>query len=456
MTQALRPYQLHLADFVRNRKHGLVFVDVGLGKTAAMLHGLYGGTERPRTLVIAPKQVSISTWPTEASQWAPHIRSRTISGLGPTSRAEVVRDRVVDLATTNYEQIGWLLETFTPAKLRKLFDVVIFDEGDKLKAHNSDRFKRLKKRLGDFDRRYLMTGTPASESLLGLWAQAYAVDQGKTFGTSFTKWRDHFFESDYMGWVWTPRPGAQEAFYKMLAPMTFRLSLEQAGVQFPEVSEQTHAVQFTPEQRRLYEKLESDLIAHVRAGKLSFPDDDSADVIEAQSEASLSNKLRQVVSGFAYHTDRSQKPVILSEDKRELLDAHLEAMAQEGKQCLIAYWWHDEREWLARRNIPDLRDKPELLEMWNRGELPVMAIHPGSAGHGLNLQVSKCQHLWFMTVPWSLGLYTQTVGRLRRSGGASHVVVHLPIVEHSVDETVVRALKHKSSVQDAFLRRFST
>lgn len=452
----LRPFQRDMAIRVADHDIGLFFVPIGAGKTAAILCGLYAkDVVSPRTLVVAPKEVARSTWPAEAGLWAPYICVRTNVEQPPIPRSQNVQDRSIDLLTMNYEQLDWLMKTFTSAKLRKLFDVVVFDEIDKMKAHDSNRFKKWKGRLTDFPRRYGMTATPASESLLGLWAETFCVDGGKTFGPSFARWRDVFFDSDYMGWVYTPKPNAEEAIYKALDPIVYRISAEQANVQLPALVECPILLDMEYEQTKLYDKLEKDLIAQVRAGQVVADDEQDVEVIEAESRAVLSNKLRQVVSGFAYRSDREQVPIRLSERKRDALTEHLEALKHSGEQCLIAYWWRDELEWLRALGVPALKDDHEYIRRWNEGEIRTMAIHPASAGHGLNLQLSKCEHLWFMTLPWSLGLYEQTVGRLRRSGGAANVRVHTPIMRGTVDETVASALKEKRGVQEAFLRRFA-
>lgn len=452
----LRPYQRRMAHHVRDNLHGLYFVDVGLGKTAAMLSAL-PSDKSARTLAIAPREVARSTWPVEAAKWRPDLRVASVVGWDPPNRREVFEGNRFNLVTMNYDLLDWLNKTYGKRGLaRQGFEVVVLDEVDKLKSNKSTRFKAFTKLRPSVPRVYGMTGTPASENLLGLWAETHCVDGGATFGRSFARWRDAFFDSDYMGWVWTPKPATEEAIFKAIAPFTFRLSAEDAGIELPEVVEVEHPSALEPEQGRVYRRLEAEFIAHVRDGVLvDLPkDDEEVDTVEAPSRAILSNKLRQVTSGFAYRRP-GESPVRLGQAKRAALEETIDALAEEGKQLLVAYWWKDEEAWLRERGIRIFRDDPEeSLTEWSAGRCAVMAIHPASAGHGLNLQLSRCEHLWFMTLPWSLGLYTQTVGRLKRSGGAPHVRVHLPITRGTIDEVVVGALREKRSVEEAFLRRF--
>ncbi|MEG8004559.1 hypothetical protein U2344_14705, partial [Listeria monocytogenes] len=52
---------------------------------------------------------------------------------------------------------------------------------------------------------------------------------------------------------------------------------------------------------------------------------------------------------------------------------------------------------------------------WNAGKLPVMFVHPASAGHGLNLQHGGAQLFWY-GMTWSAELYDQLLKRLHRPG----------------------------------------
>ena len=56
---------------------------------------------------------------------------------------------------------------------------MIIDELSSFKNHKAKRFRSLKKMLPHIKRLYGLTGTPAANGLLDLWAQVYLLDQGK-------------------------------------------------------------------------------------------------------------------------------------------------------------------------------------------------------------------------------------------------------------------------------------
>ena len=78
------------------------------------------------------------------------------------------------------------------------------------------------------------------------------------------------------------------------------------------------------------------------------------------------------------------------------------------------------------------------------------AIHPVSAGHGLNLQQGGSMLVWF-GLTWSLELYQQTNARLWRQGQKNMVIIHHIVTKGTIDEQVMRALKRKDRTQEALI-----
>jgi len=95
-------------------------------------------------------------------------------------------------------------------------------------------------------------------------------------------------------------------------------------------------------------------------------------------------------------------------------------------------------------------DDDRAIERWNRGEIELLAVHPKSAGHGLNLQHGGCR-IVFVSLPWSLELFEQTVGRLHRSGQRHDVWVYVLMTEKTVDERIWAALHDKRAISDIAL-----
>ncbi len=117
-----------------------------------------------------------------------------------------------------------------------------------------------------------------------------------------------------------------------------------------------------------------------------------------------------------------------------------------------AFWqvvetYQEELAELKRRFNPTTLDDDRAIERWNAGQVRLLAVHPKSAGHGLNLQHGGC-HMVFLSLPWSLELYEQTIGRLHRSGQAHAVWCYVMLTNKTIDEKIFAALHDKRAVSD--------
>ena len=122
-----------------------------------------------------------------------------------------------------------------------------------------------------------------------------------------------------------------------------------------------------------------------------------------------------------------------------------------GKPVLMAYWFkHDLARIQKRFDVREIKSSRDIAD-WNAGRIPVAAIHPASAGHGINLQAGGSTLIWF-GLTWSLELYQQTNARLWRQGQQSDtVVIHHIITTGTIDEQIMAALERKDRTQSALI-----
>ncbi|MBE5798218.1 MAG: DEAD/DEAH box helicase, partial [Clostridiales bacterium] len=126
--------------------------------------------------------------------------------------------------------------------------------------------------------------------------------------------------------------------------------------------------------------------------------------------------------------------------------------AANGNPVLVAYWYQHDIQRIQERfpKVRTLRTSRDIAD-WNAGKIPVAAIHPASAGHGLNLQAGGSTLVWF-GLTWSLELYQQTNARLWRQGQqAETVVIHHIITTDTIDEQIMDALERKDRTQAALI-----
>src|SRR4029079_855930 len=92
-----------------------------------------------------------------------------------------------------------------------------------------------------------------------------------------------------------------------------------------------------------------------------------------------------------------------------------------------------------------------LVEAWNAGALPLVAFHPASAAHGLNLQPGGSRMAWLWP-SWSAELTEQAIARIYRPGQARHVTIHVCVAAGTVDEMKRDRVLGKMSEQEVFKR----
>lgn len=434
----LHPYQRQAVDFILERKRVALLLDLGLGKTVSTLTAmadLLDGCMVNRVLVIAPLRVANSVWRQEAANWEHTADLDVAVCTGPVAERRAALARDAEIIVINRENVPWLVQHYGK---RWPFDAVVVDESSSFKNPSAKRFKALKRVLPAIDYVVLLTGTPSPNGLLDLWAQVYLLDRGEALGRTMTAYKRTFFESDFMGYTWTPRPGSAETIHERIAPMVLSMSASDY-LQVPERIDLTERVTLPATARRFYTELERELLAPL----------DNGEEIEAATAAVLANKLLQASNGAMYTDAQGQW--------EELHGAKLDALAEliEGnpsENILVAYNFKSDLARLqARFPQAEVLDKAgEAVERWNAGTVPLLLAHPASASMGLNLQAGGSTIVWF-GLTWSLEFYQQFCGRLHRQGQTKPVrIVHI-VAEGTIDERVLQVLGGKDKTQAALL-----
>jgi SNF2 family DNA or RNA helicase len=416
----LRPYQEQAADFLYQNDRAMILAPVGAGKTAitltAMQDMLIDGHVR-RWLVLAPKRVCTDVWPVEAPKWAAGVTLAVAVGT-PKQRLAALHGNA-QVVVTNYDNIQWLAEQDVLS-----FDGIVFDELTKLKNPSGARFKALNKVIGNLNTRWGLTGSFTSNGLEDVFGQCKIVDQSLLGRAKGAFMQQYFVCTNREFDDWTPRRGALEQVMSKIKPATFVLEPGEYKDKLPPL----HTVELRCQMDMAdYNKLKKEFVLA------------SHDVV-AVNAAVVTQKLQQLSSGFLY-TDNG--PVWTSPHKFDRLEELLEE--NQHANTLIVYQYKEELAELKRRLKVTTLEDDNAIERWNRGEVRLLAVHPKSAGHGLNLQHGGC-HLVFLSLPWSLELYEQTVGRLHRSGQQRPVWCYVMLTDKTVDAKIWTALHDKQDL----------
>lgn len=443
-------------------------LDPGLGKTSIMLATfdvLRSQKIVRKMLVIAPLRVCYDVWPGEVEKWKDfnHLRCTILHG----SKKEERLHEDADIYLLNPEGVDWLTQTVKPRGQRQYStrewdwpEILVFDESTRFKHGETKRFKSIKTVLDKFDRRYILTGTPAPNGYHDLWGQYYLLDFGERLGEYVTHFRRRYFIQGWDGFGWEIRDEkAEEEIEEAVSDITLRLAAEDY-LKLPPLITKNIGVELPPEAMRLYGKLKTDLVLRMDAGEVT-----------AANAGVLSSKLRQAANGRVYLDEDdgvdydAGKDAVHRRGRKigKIHDAKIKALTDlveelQGQPLMVAYEFRHDLDALqdAFGDVPVLgagttpaRGR-KITKAWNRGELPLLFAHPQSAGHGLNLQEAGNNICWF-SLTWNLEHHEQLIRRQWRLGQKKPVFVFYLLAKGTIDAHVAETIADKDATQQKLL-----
>ena len=433
------PHQQAGIDWLIERPASCLLWGMGTGKTVTTLTALdqilHDYLEDGPVLVIAPKRVAENTWSKETEKWE-HLKHLRISKIMGTQAERLKAIQTpADIYVINRENVVWLVETVGK---RWMFPIVVIDELSSFKSIQAKRWKALRKVRGRIKRIIGLTGTPRPNGLEDLFPEIYLLDQGERLGRTLGAFRARYLVPEKMNghivYSYRPREGAEAEVYSKLADICMSIKKEDV-LSLPGQIYEDIELDCPPSLLKHYKKFEREMVMECL---------DSEGEIVAGTAAALTNKLLQFANGAIY--DMEGQVHKLHDIKLDALEELLEEAG--GDNVLVLYAYKHDAERIRERIKCRALDKPEDIDAWNRGEIPVALAHPASIGHGLNLQDGGHIIVWF-GLTWSLELYQQANERLNRPGQKNICRVYHLILKGTHDSRVLKALKNKDEGQAA-------
>lgn len=433
------PHQSAGIDWIIERPACALLWGMGSMKTSTTLTAvdliLHDLLEDGPVLVIAPPLVAKDTWPKEVKKWdhLQHLRVVTLDGT-PKQRLKAL-NTPADIYTISRGLVVWLVETLQD---RWPFPIVVVDELSGFKSTQAKRWKALRRVRGRIRRIIGLTGTPRPNGIEDFWAEIYLLDQGERLGRTLSAFRSRWLIPDKMNghivYNYRPKEGAEDEVYAKIADICMSVKKEDV-IRLPGQEYVDIELTFTPALLKQYKQFERDRVLE------SLNEEGE---IVAGSAAVLRSKLLQFANGAIYDTDG--KAHHIHDIKLDALEELIEAAG--GDPVLILYSFKHDYDRITER-IPCKRlKKPEDIDAWCRGEIPVAIAHPASIGHGLNLQDGGHICVWF-GVPDSLELYQQANERLNRPGQTKVCLVYHLLMAGTHDPRALHNLGKKEKGQDA-------
>lgn len=444
--EKLADYQIDAIAHILQNPYASCWLDVGLGKTVVTLSAFAILQDYGRVMTgfaVAPLRVAQSVWKQEAVKWE-HLRHLKIElVLGSREERQYALSRDADLWVINPENLDWLLN-YARRNWRLLpWQMVIADEVTLFKTTTNQRSRALIALSATVDRRVGLTGEPAANGYVDLFGQYRFMDGGKRLGQHVTDYRNAYLKQKPNGFGWYCPRESQARIRERIQDIT----LEQSALRcldLPPVRRQRVWVDLPPAAQRLYDAME-------RSAFVTLPSGQSAEAINA---AGILNKLVQLASGATYLGQSSAAWEEVHTAKTDVIADLLEESG--GRPVLLGHTYVHERDRLLAKfpeavaldSTVSAARFAEMVENWKADRIPLLCLHPKSAGHGLNLQGGSARMVIWLSLPWSLELRNQLEGRLfgghRREGAG--VIVEV-LARRTVDELILHALSFKDGVQ---------
>lgn len=423
-----------------------IWASMGIGKTSAMLYVIqavllmYGGP----VLIIAPKRVARKTWPDEFEKFD---NFKGITYVNIISQQTILTDEpMVDVYVVSYDIIQWFSEN-----VQFGFSLMIIDESTKVKGFRLRKGPKRAKSVLDIrkntKRVIELSGTPAPNGLMDLWGQLYMLDMGKRLGRSLTAFRERWFISKVRPThtEYEPQKDAVSGVINKVKDICLPIRSEDY-FDLAKLIETDIKIDIPEKAREIYNHLEEEMYAQLESGA-------DIDVVNA---ADKTLKCLQCTSGALYIGDDRKQWDVVHNEKLEALESIVGEAA--GSPVLVCYHFKHEVKRILKKfpQCKFLDKKNKMIDKWNKGELPMLLLHPASAGHGLNLQYGG-NIIVFYTQWWDFEQDAQVVERIGpmrqlQAGYERNVFRYNIIAENTVDEKVKKVREYKLSIDQALKR----
>jgi len=407
----------HLSVFAASDTRALVADDFDMCAGVAVTAKTQGKT-KTRTL---PKHEAAQYSPDEFDLRATQMTFRDKKST--KQRLLAYRERLHVVSWTWWPWLAKALGVNWP------YDAVVFDESTRLRDLSSDAGTAARHVLRGVNRPpavvRLLTATPAANNVEAARSQMDLLEPG-CLGATLTEFRETFCRPKSKNWStgqvykWELHPEMQSAFEAIVARRSISVP---SALSVPLVTS-GHKIALKNATKAAYASLEA---AGVVEGRV------------AGSEAVKHLWLRELANGFVYKDQAGERDAVqFGDEKMDWLAEFVES--NEGK-LLVAFEFEEQWRRLKKRfgkRVRDIRE-PGAKDAFVSGGLQILALHPRSAGHGVDGLQAVCNQVVWLCPTEDAELWTQTNGRIHRTGtGAATVFVHVLVAAGTIEEGIYK------------------
>lgn len=444
-----QPYQ-HQRDAVEQafgRPEFAFFMEQGVGKSKIIIDEAVNLIEISKVnliLILSPNGLQ-TNWEEQFRFHAPGAKV-TIqiykSGTPPERQEKRTREILAsDRVLVFLANIETLQTVYGSSYLYRLLrakrnSYLVIDESHKIKSPKAIRTKRAIELSKLAKYRRIATGTEAEEGIHELYSQFAFLNPRIIGSKTYTAFKGMYCVMGGFQNSQILRYQNQEILADRIRPYVFSVRKKDC-LDLPDQVYVPHFIEMTKQQRTLYDTIEEQLILEL----------DNGTILDATLAITRMMRLQQVLCG---HLENQQIESFRASYIGELIEA------EPGKSLVFCRFRNDVDimlEQLKKRDIPAVgfkggdADRDEIISSWRNGARAlVMTVATGGTGLTLN----EAHNTIFYSNDWSATTRYQAEARNHRIGQNDKVTYHDVMVRSKVDHRLLKALRNKQRLSEAF------
>lgn len=456
-----KPFQHQVTAFTlaREAEAFALLMEMGTGKTKTMIDVISWQMMNHRTqgaLVLAPKAVLYS-WAREIETHSPLPaslrRTLVITGYTYQKRKLITQVNEAQFIITNYETLLSYEAEFS-AMLRSRRFTIAADESTKIKSHKSKVAKLARKLAAFCAYRYIMTGSPITQSPLDAWAQFMFLDPNILGHQTFTS-----FKADYAISVKLPNikmpivKGFKnlDRLAKAIKPHSMRV-LKAECLDLPPKVYKTVELDMGPAQAELYRQMRDEAVV---------TPDPTAPALAAPVILTKLMRLQQITSGFLPVFDQFGKHTsdhVIEDGTKVPACVEIVEEALESRQKVIIWCrfvWEVQTLAVKLRELTKVvtyygetsaEDRQAAVDAIQTGDAQVFIGQIQTGGMGITLTAASV--MVYCSNTFSLSDRLQSEDRAHRIGQTRSVLYVDLVQKGTVDNVVLKAHREKKNLAD--------
>lgn len=441
----LRKYQKYGYRWIKTLKingfGGILADEMGLGKTLqtiAFLLSEYEEGEQKGTLIVCPSSL-VYNWKNEIEKFAPTLQTVVVTGK-QEERADILKNLPEkSIIITSYDLLRRDIESY----LAREFAFQVIDEAQYIKNSETLSSKAVKMINAGF--KLALTGTPIENRLSELWSIFDYLMPG--FLHNYKQFKEEYE-------VPIVREKSRETLMRlqrMIKPFVLRRLKSEVLRDLPEKLEESVTTLLAPEQNDIYlanlqkvrENIQSKTKKQLKSGGI-------------QILAELM-RLRQICCDPSlifdnYNGGSAKVDLCVDLVKRAIDGGHKVLLFSQFTSMLsiLEKKLDDEEiEYYSLIGHTPKEKRTQMVEAFNKGDVPVFCISLKAGGTGLNL--TSADIVIHFDPWWNEAVQNQATDRAHRIGQKKVVTVYKLIAKGTIEENIMRLQEKKRTLAGELL-----